>query len=118
MTEAVDRDELRTMVRGMLDDVSGSEVVRAAAESESRYDEHLWRPNSYMYPEVLRQRLEILKHGCYNVLSLGEGLRRLQAGELPWLRFLRGRFSSHKELWISCHCLSNNLLRRLSEAGF
>src|SRR5206468_651951 len=42
MTAEVDRDELRTMVRGMLDDVSGSEVVRAAAESESRYDEHLW----------------------------------------------------------------------------
>ena len=39
----VDRDELRTMVRDMLDDVSSSSAVRAAAESEARYDEQLWR---------------------------------------------------------------------------
>jgi peptidoglycan/xylan/chitin deacetylase (PgdA/CDA1 family) len=49
----------------------------------SRYDEHLWRPRLYMHPEVLRQRLEILKQGGYNVLPLGEGLRRLQTAELP-----------------------------------
>ena len=49
----------------------------------SRFDEHLWRPRLYMHPEVFRQRLEILKQGGYNVLPLGEGLRRLQAGELP-----------------------------------
>ena len=49
----------------------------------SRLDEHLWRPNLYMQPEILRQRLEILKRGQYNVLPLGEGLRRLQAAELP-----------------------------------
>jgi peptidoglycan/xylan/chitin deacetylase (PgdA/CDA1 family) len=36
-----------------------------------------------MPPEVLRQRLEILKQGRYNVLPLGEGLQRMQAGDLP-----------------------------------
>ena len=49
----------------------------------SRFDEHLWRPNLYMHPEILRQRLEILKGGKYNVLPLGEGLRRLRAAALP-----------------------------------
>jgi peptidoglycan/xylan/chitin deacetylase (PgdA/CDA1 family) len=46
-------------------------------------DEHLWRPSLYMQPEIFRQRLEILDRGKYNVLPLGEGLRRLQAAELP-----------------------------------
>src|SRR6202166_873400 len=49
----------------------------------SRYDEHQWRPTLYMEPEVFRQRLEILKQGNYNVLPLGEGIRRLQARDLP-----------------------------------
>jgi peptidoglycan/xylan/chitin deacetylase (PgdA/CDA1 family) len=50
----------------------------------SQRDEHLWRPRLYMQPEVLSQRLEILKCGDYNVLPLGEGLRLLQAEELPF----------------------------------
>ena len=49
----------------------------------SRSDEHVWRPSLYMHPEVLRQRLEILQQGRYNVLRLGEALQRLQAGDLP-----------------------------------
>src|SRR5712692_1388052 len=49
----------------------------------SQEDEHLWRPRSYMPPDIFQQRLEILKRGGYNVLPLGEGLRQLQAGELP-----------------------------------
>ena len=49
----------------------------------SRIDEHLWRPSLYMEPEILRERLEILKQGEYNVLPLGEGLKCLQAGQLP-----------------------------------
>ena len=49
----------------------------------SRYDEHVWRPSLYMHPEVLLQRLEILKQGQYNVLRLGEALQRLQTGDLP-----------------------------------
>ena len=49
----------------------------------SRIDEHLWRPGLYMQPETFRQRLQIVKEGKYNVLPLGEGLRRLHAAELP-----------------------------------
>lgn len=49
----------------------------------SRIDEHLWRPSLYMEPEIFRQRLEALKRGEYNVLPLGEGLRRLHAADLP-----------------------------------
>src|SRR6266481_3475420 len=46
-------------------------------------DEHLWRPGLYMRPELLEQRLEILKRGGYAVLPLGEGLQRLEGGTLP-----------------------------------
>jgi len=49
----------------------------------SCYDEHVWRPSLYMHPELLRQRLESLKQGRYNVLRLGEALQRLQTGDLP-----------------------------------
>lgn len=49
----------------------------------SQEDEHLWRPGLYMQPSVLQQRLEILKRGGYSVSPLAEGLRQLQAGELP-----------------------------------
>jgi len=49
----------------------------------SQEDEHLWRLQLYMPPDIFQQRLEILKRGSYNVLPLGEGLRQLQAGELP-----------------------------------
>jgi peptidoglycan/xylan/chitin deacetylase (PgdA/CDA1 family) len=49
----------------------------------SQEDEHLWRPQLYMPPDILQQRLEILKRGSYDVLPLGEALRQLQAGQLP-----------------------------------
>jgi len=49
----------------------------------SRQDEHLWRPNLYMKPDFLRQRLEMLQRGKYNVLPLGKALELLRAGELP-----------------------------------
>lgn len=49
----------------------------------SRDDEHLWRPHLYMEPDVLRQRLETLQRGQYNVLPLGAALEQLHAGELP-----------------------------------
>jgi alkylation response protein AidB-like acyl-CoA dehydrogenase len=42
-TSGVDRDELRAMVRDMLDDLSDSAAVRAVAESESRFDAMLWK---------------------------------------------------------------------------
>jgi peptidoglycan/xylan/chitin deacetylase (PgdA/CDA1 family) len=49
----------------------------------SQDDEHLWRPNLYMAPDVLRQRLETLQRGQYNVLALGQALERLRTGGLP-----------------------------------
>lgn len=49
----------------------------------SMEDEHRWRPALYMTPEVLEQRLEILKRGAYSVLPLGEALERLRTGSLP-----------------------------------
>ncbi|MGO9646680.1 MAG: polysaccharide deacetylase family protein [Terriglobales bacterium] len=49
----------------------------------SQEDEHLWRPNLYMESNVLRQRLDILQRGEYNVLPLGTALQHLHAGELP-----------------------------------
>ena len=49
----------------------------------SQEDEHLWRPRLYMPSDIFQQRLEILKRGSYNVLSIEEGLRQLRAGELP-----------------------------------
>lgn len=46
-------------------------------------DEYLWRPSLYMRPELLAERLQILKRGGYAVLPLGEGLERLESGTLP-----------------------------------
>ena len=82
-----------------------------------------------MHPEVLRQRLEILKQGRYNVMRLGEALQRLQSGDLPprslaitfddgGYDFYAAGFPAIRRLRISRHCLSNNVLRQLSEADF
>jgi len=46
-------------------------------------DEHLWRPELYIQPQKLEQRLESLKKGRFSVLPLGEGLQQLRAGTLP-----------------------------------
>jgi len=46
-------------------------------------DEHEWRPGLYMHPQVLEQRLQILKNGQYNVIGLAEGLQRLRERVLP-----------------------------------
>lgn len=46
-------------------------------------DEHLWRPELYLQPQKLKQRLESLKKGQFSVLPLGEALQRLRAGTLP-----------------------------------
>ena len=88
---------LRPIRRGILHLQRSSGVFRLVADSDwrrnrllilcyhgiSRSDEHVWRPTLYMQPGVLRQRLEILKQGRYNVLPLGEGLQLLRAGNLP-----------------------------------
>lgn len=49
----------------------------------SRFDEHQWRPLSYMQVQLFRRRLEILKRGRYNVLPLGKAIERLQNADLP-----------------------------------
>jgi len=88
---------LRTLRRAALQQLRNSGIFRLVADGSwrrqrllilcyhgiSRTDEHVWRPASYMQPEVFRQRLEILQRNSYNVLPLGEALTRLQAAELP-----------------------------------
>jgi peptidoglycan/xylan/chitin deacetylase (PgdA/CDA1 family) len=88
---------LRQIRRAILHVQRSSGVFRLVAESNwrrerllilcyhgiSRQDEHLWRPDLYMHPDVFRQRMEILKQGGYHVLPLGESLQLLQAGDLP-----------------------------------
>jgi len=51
--------------------------------SISLEDEHQWRPPLSMPPDILEQRLLVLRDGGYNVLPLGEGLQRLYANDLP-----------------------------------
>jgi peptidoglycan/xylan/chitin deacetylase (PgdA/CDA1 family) len=46
-------------------------------------DEHLWKPELYMDPGRLRQRLEILRVGGYSILPLNEAVHRLYEGDLP-----------------------------------
>ena len=49
----------------------------------SQYDEHIWRPSLFMHPNVLDERLSILKRDAYNVLPLGEAIRQLRSDDLP-----------------------------------
>lgn len=46
-------------------------------------DEHLWRPQLYLPPRLLDQRLETLRTMRCSVLSLGEALERLHKRDLP-----------------------------------
>jgi peptidoglycan/xylan/chitin deacetylase (PgdA/CDA1 family) len=88
---------LRTIKLATLHALKASGVFKVVADSNWRRnrllilcyhgisldDEHLWRPELYMEPHLLEQRMEMLKQGRYAVLPLGEGLERLQAGTLP-----------------------------------
>ena len=46
-------------------------------------DEHCWSPGLYMSRDCFAGRLEQLRAGQYNVLGLGEAIRRLKAEDLP-----------------------------------
>jgi peptidoglycan/xylan/chitin deacetylase (PgdA/CDA1 family) len=46
-------------------------------------DEHAYRPEMFLPPEIFARRMEILKQLNCNVLALAEGLRLLEAGKLP-----------------------------------
>jgi Polysaccharide deacetylase len=46
-------------------------------------DEHEWSPCLYMQPGLLEKRLTLLKRGGYNVLPLGDALRRMYEVDLP-----------------------------------
>jgi peptidoglycan/xylan/chitin deacetylase (PgdA/CDA1 family) len=46
-------------------------------------EEHLWRPSTYISPELFGQRLETISRGGYAVLPLAEAVDRLYRKELP-----------------------------------
>ncbi|MEO8624129.1 MAG: polysaccharide deacetylase family protein [bacterium] len=46
-------------------------------------DEHLWDPALYITQDKLRQRLQLLRDGGYQILPLAEATRRLYEGTLP-----------------------------------
>jgi peptidoglycan/xylan/chitin deacetylase (PgdA/CDA1 family) len=66
-------------------------------------DEHLWRPYLYISPAQLEGRLEILRKGAYQVLPLGEALKRLYRNELPprsvALTFDDGGYDFYQQAW-------------------
>jgi peptidoglycan/xylan/chitin deacetylase (PgdA/CDA1 family) len=49
----------------------------------SLLDEHRWNPALYVSPDFLRHRMNLLRHGGYTVLGLGDAYARLHAGSLP-----------------------------------
>jgi peptidoglycan/xylan/chitin deacetylase (PgdA/CDA1 family) len=46
-------------------------------------DEHDWRPKLYMPPAMLRERLDAVRRGGYQVLPLAEAVERLFKNDLP-----------------------------------
>jgi peptidoglycan/xylan/chitin deacetylase (PgdA/CDA1 family) len=103
--------------RAILHVLRGAGVFRMLRDSEWRRqrllilcyhgisleDEHQWRPGLYMAPTVFEQRLELLRNGEYNVLSLDEGLKRLYAGQLPprsvSITFDDGQYDFYKQAY-------------------
>ena len=46
-------------------------------------EEHLWRPSTYISPQLFSQRLDIISRGGYKVLPLAEAVERLYRKDLP-----------------------------------
>ena len=49
----------------------------------SQHDEHQWKPDLFITPELLNSRLRFLRSSGFNILPLDEALRQLRAGTLP-----------------------------------
>ena len=66
-------------------------------------DEHEWSGTYSMTPAILESRLRMLRDGRYNVLPLGEAVRRLYEGTLPprsvALTFDDGMFDFKARAW-------------------
>jgi peptidoglycan/xylan/chitin deacetylase (PgdA/CDA1 family) len=71
--------------------------------SISMEDEHEWSGTYSMSPALLESRLQMLRDGRYNVLSLDEAVRRLYEGTLPprsvVLTFDDGMFDFRARAW-------------------
>src|SRR5689334_16119867 len=46
-------------------------------------EEHLWRPATYIAPQLFQQRLEVLAQHHYQVLQSDDAIKRLYSGNLP-----------------------------------
>ncbi len=66
-------------------------------------DEHRWDPTLYMSPEAFAGRLEMLDRAGCHVLSLAEGLERMEARDLPprsvGLTFDDGSHDFYARIW-------------------
>jgi len=66
-------------------------------------DEHHWDPALFMSPRDFAMRLEILERKRYNVLPLGEAVKRLYAGDLPprsvAITFDDGNYDFYSQAW-------------------
>ena len=79
----------------------GQRLVILCYHSLSLRNEHEWNGPLFMRPEDFERRLEALRRGHWNVLPLGDAVRRLYTGELPErsvaITFDDGTYDVYKE---------------------